>query len=162
MSSRSMKVAVQTATSVHHFRAIRATYTAPVQQTLDVSNAVAAELAGISDGVLDALNERLRCHVRLRGNQLTLDGDDSQVAEARAVIDEIVELVEGGHQIGSHTVDAVLGTLEAGQDVRGVVDAVVWRPRGKKIAPEKGSQKGEGESLLPAAGPWWVGPARRR
>src|SRR2546421_5028470 len=118
MSSRSMNVAVQTASSVHHFRAIRATYTAAVQETLDVSNAVAAELAGISEGVLDALNERLKCHVRLRGNQLTLEGDDGQVAEARAVIDEIVELVEGGHQIGSHTVDAVLGTLEAGQDVR--------------------------------------------
>ena len=53
-----------------------------MQETLDVSNAVAAELAGISDGVLDALNERLKCHVRLRGNQLTLEGDDSQVAEA--------------------------------------------------------------------------------
>jgi phosphate starvation-inducible PhoH-like protein len=98
-----------------------------VQQTLDVSNAVAAELAGISDGVLDALNQRLDCHVRLRGNQLTLEGDGTKVAEARAVIDEIVELVEGGHQIGSHTVDAVLGTLEAGQDVREVFDAVVWR-----------------------------------
>src|SRR4051812_36290359 len=133
-----------------------------MEQTLDISNAVAAELAGISDGVLDALKERLDCTVRLRGNKLTLQGEEQQVADARAVIDEIVELVEGGHQIGSHTVDAVLGTLEAGQDVREVFDTVVWRHRGKKIAPEKGSQKGEGESLLPAAGPWWVGPARRR
>src|SRR3954452_13025100 len=159
MSSRSMKVAVQTATSVHHFRAIRATYTAPVQQTLDVSNAVAAELAGISDGVLDALNERLRCHVRLRGNQLTLDGDDSQVAEARAVIDEIVELVEGGHQIGSHTVDAVLGTLEAGQDVREVFDAVVWRHRGKKIAPKTLTQKQYVDSIRRATVTFGIGPA---
>jgi phosphate starvation-inducible PhoH-like protein len=154
-----MKVAVQTATSVHHFRAIRATYTAPVQQTLDVSNAVAAELAGISDGVLDALNERLRCHVRLRGNQLTLDGDDSQVAEARAVIDEIVELVEGGHQIGSHTVDAVLGTLEAGQDVREVFDAVVWRHRGKKIAPKTLTQKQYVDSIRRATVTFGIGPA---
>ena len=45
-----------------------------MQQTLDVSNTVAAELAGISDGVLDALKERLQCNVRLRGNQLTLEG----------------------------------------------------------------------------------------
>src|SRR3954467_7219223 len=141
MSRSSMNVAVQTATSVHHLRSIRATYTGPVQETLDVSNAVAAELAGISDGVLDALNERLQCHVRLRGNQLTLEGDDTQVAEARAVIDEIVELVEGGHQIGSHTVDAVLGTLEAGQDVPEALDAVTWRPRGKKIAPKPLTQK---------------------
>ena len=34
------------------------------------------------------------------GNQLTREGDDRQVANARAVIDELVELVEGGHQIG--------------------------------------------------------------
>ena len=60
---------------------------------------------------------------------------------ARAVIDELVELVEGGHQIGSHTVDAVLGTLDAGQDVREVFDAVVWRHRGKKIAPKTVTQK---------------------
>jgi phosphate starvation-inducible protein PhoH and related proteins len=154
-----MNVAVQTATSVHHLRAIRATYTSPVQQTLDVSNAVAAELAGISDGVLDALNERLRCHVRLRGNQLTLEGDDSQVAEARAVIDEIVELVEGGHQIGSHTVDAVLGTLEAGQDVRDVFDAVVWRHRGKKIAPKTLTQKQYVDSIRRATVTFGIGPA---
>ena len=45
-----MKVATQTVSNVHHFRPIEATYTAPVQETLDVSNAVAAELAGISTG----------------------------------------------------------------------------------------------------------------
>ena len=48
-----------------------------VQEIVEVSNEVAAELAGIPDGVLDALRERLKCTVRLRGNQLTLDGDDS-------------------------------------------------------------------------------------
>ncbi len=58
-----------------------------MEQTVAVSNAVAAELAGISDGVLDALKERLSCNVRLRGNQLTLEGDDRHVADARAVID---------------------------------------------------------------------------
>src|SRR5262249_58291906 len=121
--------------------------------------AVAAELAGIWDGVLDALNERLRCHVRLRGNQLTLEGDDSQVAEARAVIDEIVELVEGGHQIGSHTVDAVLGTLEAGQDVREVFDAVVWRHRGKKIAPKTVTQKKYVDSIRRSTVTFGIGPA---
>src|SRR5258706_8638574 len=119
-----------------------------MQQTLDVSNAVAAELAGISDGVLDALRERLTCTVRLRGNQLTLEGESDHVENARAVIDELVELVEGGHQIGSHTVDAVLGTLEAGQDVRDVFDAAVWRHRGKKIAPKTVTQK-ESADLIP-------------
>ncbi|HEX3805230.1 MAG TPA: PhoH family protein, partial [Gaiellaceae bacterium] len=128
-------------------------------ETLDVSNAVAAELAGISDGVLDALKERLACNVRLRGNQLTLEGDEQHVADARAVIDELVELVEGGHQIGSHTVDAVLGTLEAGQDVREVFDAVVWRHRGKKIAPKTVTQKQYVDAIRRRTVTFGIGPA---
>src|SRR5690349_22163339 len=100
----------------------RPTLRAGMQDTFDVSNAVAAELAGMADGVLDTLRERLKCTIRLRGNQLTLEGDDRHVEEAREVIDELVELVEGGHQIGSHTVDAVLGALEADQAVRDVLD----------------------------------------
>src|SRR5690348_18203107 len=91
----------------------------------------------MSDGVLDTLRERLHCTIRLRGNQLTLEGDDRHVEEAREVIDELVELVEGGHQIGSHTVDAVLGALEAEQDVRDVFDDVVWRHRGKQLRSEE-------------------------
>jgi len=130
-----------------------------MEQTLDVSNAVAAELAGISDGVLDALKERLSCTVRLRGNKLTLEGEDQHVADARAVIDELVELVEGGHQIGSHTVDAVLGTLEAGQDVRDVFDTVVWRHRGKKIAPKTVTQKSYVDSIRRSTVTFGIGPA---
>jgi phosphate starvation-inducible protein PhoH and related proteins len=130
-----------------------------MEQTVDVSNAVAAELAGISDGVLDALKERLACNVRLRGNQLTLEGDAQHVADARAVVDELVELVEGGHQIGSHTVDAVLGTLEAGQDVRDVFDTVVWRHRGKKIAPKTVTQKRYVDSIRRSTVTFGIGPA---
>jgi phosphate starvation-inducible PhoH-like protein len=130
-----------------------------VEQTLDVSNAVAAELAGISDGVLDALREKLHCTIRLRGNQLTLEGDDEHVAEARAVVDELVDLVEGGHQIGAHTVDAVLGTLEAGQDVRDVFEAVVWRHRGKKIAPKTVTQKQYVDAIRRSTVTFGIGPA---
>ncbi len=112
-----------------------------MQEVLDVSNAVAAELASMGDGVLDALRDRLGCTIRLRGNQLTLDGDDPQVAEARGVIAELVELIEDGHQVGAQTVDAVLGALEADQDVRQVFDDVVWRHRGKLISPKTVMQK---------------------
>ena len=130
-----------------------------MQETLEISNAVAAELAGISDGVLDALRERLQCTVRLRGNQLTLEGDDQHVENARAVIDELVELVEGGHQIGAHTVDAVLGALEAEQDVRAVFDDVVWHHRGKKIAPKTVTQKAYVDAIRRCTVTFGIGPA---
>ena len=130
-----------------------------MQEVLSVSNDVAAELAGISDGVLDTLRERLRATIVMRGNRVTLEGDEDAVAEARAVLDEIVELVEGGHEIGPGTVDTVLGVLEQGADVRELFDDVVWRHRGKKIAPKTVTQKQYVEAIRKCTVTFGIGPA---
>jgi len=130
-----------------------------VQDVLDVSNEVAAELAGVEDGVLDALRERLQCSISLRGNRLTLDGDGEQVAAARAVVDELVELVEGGHQIGPDTVGAVLTALDQAEDVRDVFEDVVWRHRGKKITPKTINQKRYVDSIRQCTVTFSIGPA---
>jgi phosphate starvation-inducible PhoH-like protein len=130
-----------------------------MQQVLDVSNDVAAELAAIGDGVLDALRDRMRCTIRLRGNRLTIEGDDESVTEARAVVDELVEMVEGGHEIGPSTVDAVLGALDQVEDVREVFEDVVWRHRGKKIAPKTVTQKRYVDAIRDCVVTFGIGPA---
>jgi phosphate starvation-inducible PhoH-like protein len=130
-----------------------------VQEVLSVSNEVAAELATIGDGVLEALRERLRCTIRLRGNQLTIEGDDPAVSQARAVVDELSELVEGGHEIGPGTVDAVLTALDQTEDIRQVFDDVVWRHRGKKIAPKTVMQKQYVDAIREHTVTFAIGPA---
>jgi len=130
-----------------------------VQQVLSVSNDVAAELAAIGDGVLDALRDRLRCTIRLRGNRLTIEGDDALVNEARAVVDELVELVEGVHEIGPSTVDAVIGALDQVDDVREIFEDVVWRHRGKKIAPKTVTQKRYVDAIRRCTVTFGIGPA---
>jgi phosphate starvation-inducible protein PhoH and related proteins len=130
-----------------------------MQQVLDVSNDVAAELAAIGDGVLDALRDRLRCTIRLRGNRLTIEGEDDRVTEARAVVDELVELVEGGHEIGPSTVDAVIGALDQVDDVSEVFEDVVWRHRGKKIAPKTVTQKRYVDAIRECTVTFGIGPA---
>jgi phosphate starvation-inducible PhoH-like protein len=130
-----------------------------VEATLSVSNDVAAELAGIGDGVLDELRDRLSCRIRLRGNQLTIEGDDARVAEARAVVDELVELVEGGHEIGPSTVDAVVRALDQAEDIRDVFEDVVWRHRGKKIAPKTVTQKRYVDAIRDCTVTFGIGPA---
>jgi phosphate starvation-inducible PhoH-like protein len=130
-----------------------------VQQVLDVSNEVAAELAGVGDSVLDSLRDRLDCTIRLRGNRVTIEGEEPRVVEARAVVDELVELVEGGHEIGPSTVDAVLGALDEAQDIRAVFDDVVWRHRGKKIAPKTITQKQYVDEIRRCTVTFGIGPA---
>jgi phosphate starvation-inducible PhoH-like protein len=130
-----------------------------VQETLSVSNDVAADLAGVGDGVLDTLRDRLHCSIRLRGNQLTIEGDDERVNEARTVVGELVDLLEGGNEIGPGTVDAVLGVLDEGEDVREVFEDVVWRHRGKNITPKTVTQKRYVEAMRRCTVTFGIGPA---
>jgi phosphate starvation-inducible protein PhoH and related proteins len=130
-----------------------------VQQTLDVSNDVAAELASIGDGVLDALRDRLDCTILLRGNRLTIEGDDTHVAEARAVVDELVELVETGQDIGAATVDAVLNAIDQAENVQDVFGDVVWRHRGKQITPKTVTQKRYVDAIRRCTVTFGIGPA---
>ncbi len=137
----------------------RRPYTDPVQDVLSVSNDVAAELAGVGDGVLDSLRDRLGATLLLRGNRLTIEGDERNVTEARAVVDELVGLVESGHEIGPTTVDAVLGALESTDDIHTVFADVVWRHRGKEIAPKTVAQKRYVDSIRHSTVTFGIGPA---
>jgi phosphate starvation-inducible protein PhoH and related proteins len=130
-----------------------------MQETLSVPNAVAVELASIGDGVLEHLRERLRVAIHLRGNRLTIEGEDDVVAQVRTVIDEMVELVNGGHEIGPSTVDAVLGAIDEGEDVREVFEDVVWRHRGKEIAPKTVVQKRYVDAIRGHTVTFAIGPA---
>ena len=130
-----------------------------MQEVLSVSNDVAAELAGVGDGVLDALRDRLDCTILLRGNRLTIEGEQAEVSEARAVVDELVERVEGGHEIGPGTVDAVIGAIDQAHDVREIFEDVIWRHRGKKIAPKTVNQKHYVDAIRDHTVTFAIGPA---
>ena len=130
-----------------------------MQEVLSVSNDVAAELATVGDGVLDALRERLRITLLLRGNRLTIEGDDPNVLQARAVVDELADLVEGGHEIGPGTVDAVLQALDQAEDLRDAFEDVVWRHRGKKISPKTVNQKRYVDAIRRHTVTFSIGPA---
>jgi phosphate starvation-inducible protein PhoH and related proteins len=130
-----------------------------VQEVLSVSNDVAAELATLGDGVLDALRDRLRITILLRGNRLTIEGEDPDVVQARAVVDELAELVDGGHEIGPGTVDAVIAALGQAEGLREVMEDVVWRHRGKTISPKTVNQKRYVDAMRRHTVTFAIGPA---
>jgi len=130
-----------------------------MQEVLTVTNDVAAELAGVGDAVLDELRDRLACTILLRGNRLTIEGEELHVAEARAVVDELVELVEAGHDIGPTTVNAVIGALDEAEAIRDALDDVVWRHRGKRIAPKTVTQKKYVDAIRSHTVTFGIGPA---
>ena len=127
------------------------------QLTLD--NEVAAELAGSQDNVLRELEERLGCDVYLRGNVLTLDGDESDVGQAATVVDELVGLIERGHSVAPGTLDAVAGALDAGEESAEILEDVIWTHRNIRVAPKTVNQKRYVDSVRRHTITFGIGPA---
>jgi phosphate starvation-inducible protein PhoH and related proteins len=112
-----------------------------VRRQIELSNDVAAELAGPGDAVIKTLEERLGCDVFLRGNVLTLEGDDVDVELAESVVDEVADLVRSGLEIAPGTIEAISGALEQHESPRGILEDVVWSHRGLRVAPKTLNQK---------------------
>jgi phosphate starvation-inducible PhoH-like protein len=127
------------------------------QLTLD--NTVAAELAGSEDAVLRELRGHLDCDFHLRGNVLTLDGEPADVQTAATVVDELVELIEQGHEVAPGTIEAVTGALDAHESPAEILEDVVWRHRNTKVAPKTLNQKRYVDSIRDNTITFGVGPA---
>ena len=111
------------------------------RRQLEVSNDVAAELAGSRDAALRTLQEHLDCEVFLRGNIVTLDGDAEAVQAGATVIRELSALVERGHDIGPATIESVARVLESSESPSQVLEDVVWRHRNLRVAPKSVNQR---------------------
>jgi phosphate starvation-inducible PhoH-like protein len=120
---------------------------------------VAAELAGPGDAVMKTLEEHLDCEVFLRGNVLTLDGDDDAVATARTVVREMTDLVRQGHEIGPGTIEAIAGALDRHESPSRILEDVVWRHRGIRVAPKTVNQKRYVDAIRSSTITVGIGPA---
>jgi phosphate starvation-inducible PhoH-like protein len=112
-----------------------------VRTTLELPNDVATELAGPGDMIMKTLEGHLDCDVYLRGNVLTLEGGDTEVATAETVVNELSDLIRLGHDIAPGTIEAITGALDRHESPSEILEDVVWRHRGLKIAPKTVNQK---------------------
>ena len=112
-----------------------------MRRQIELSNDVAAELAGPSDAVIKTLEDRLGADVFLRGNILTLEGEDVDVELAASVVEEVADLVSSGLEIAPGTIEAISGALEQHESPRGILEDVVWSHRGLRVAPKTINQK---------------------
>jgi phosphate starvation-inducible PhoH-like protein len=112
-----------------------------VREQIELSNDVAAELAGANDTIMRTLEERLDCDVFLRGNLLTLDGEADAVAAGREVVRELADLVGQGHDVVPGTIEAIGSALDRHESPSRILEDVVWRHRGLKVAPKTVTQK---------------------
>jgi phosphate starvation-inducible PhoH-like protein len=130
-----------------------------MRNQIELSNEVAAELAGSGDAILRSLQGHLDCAVFLRGNLLTLDGEAADVAAAAEVIRELSELIEQGHEVAPGTIEAVSRALDQHESPASILEDVVWRHRATKVAPKTINQKRYVDSIRSNTITFGIGPA---
>ncbi len=130
-----------------------------MRKSLELDNAVAAELAGSEDAVLRTLEGHLDCDIYLRGNVLTLEGEQTAIDDAGAVVRELSELIEQGHEIAPGTIEAVSRALDEHESPSQILEDVVWRHRATKVAPKTVNQKRYVDSIRQNTITFGIGPA---
>jgi phosphate starvation-inducible PhoH-like protein len=112
-----------------------------VRTQVELSRDVAEELAGPGDAIMKTLEGHLGADIFLRGNILTLDGDERDVAAAEEVVREVSDLVRQGHEIAPGTIAAITSALDQHESPSRILEDVIWRHRGLKVAPKTVNQK---------------------
>ena len=129
------------------------------RRQLELSNDVAAELAGAQDQILRTLEQHLDCAIFLRGNMVTLEGEADAVQKGATVVQELSALVARGHDIGPATIDSVTRVLDAAESPAKVLEDVVWRHRNLKVAPKSVNQKRYVDAIKRSTITFGIGPA---
>lgn len=130
-----------------------------MRRQLELSNEVATALSGDQDGVLRKLESHLECEIYLRGNVVTLDGEAEEVGRGVAVVRELADLIDAGHEIGPGTIDAVTSALDQHESPAKVLEDVVWSHRSVKVAPKSVRQKRYVDSIRGNTITFGIGPA---
>src|ERR671930_1116133 len=105
------------------------------------------------------LEGHLDAEVFLRGNVLTLEGDRDEVRTAETVVRELSDLVRQGHEIAPGTIEAITGALDRHESPSAILEDVVWRHRGLKVAPKTVNQKRYVDAIREQTITIGIGPA---
>ena len=126
---------------------------------VELTNDVAKELAGPGDAIMKTLEGHLGADIFLRGNILTLEGEEGDVAAAEEIVREVSDLVRAGHEIAPGTIAAITSALDHSESPSAILDDVVWRHRGLKVAPKTVNQKRYVDAIRKETITVGIGPA---
>ena len=127
-----------------------------MRRQFELANDLAAALAEDSDAMLLAFEQRLGLRAYLRGNLLTLDGEEDAVEGGVRVLDELGALASPPDEA---TLASVIGLMAGERPPAEVLDDVIWRHRATRVVPRTVGQKRYVDSIRTNTITFGVGPA---
>jgi len=133
--------------------------------TFDNPEALQA-LCGSNNARLKLVERTAGAQVHLRGNEVTIEGDEPAVETAKAAIEQLYDLALNGKSLTSDDIVRAVKLLQGdgnGASIQGVFGDVILTPRaGRPIAPKGATQKAyvdlvRGNDIVFAVGPAGTG-----
>jgi phosphate starvation-inducible PhoH-like protein len=134
---------------------------APERSELEVDGVAMVRLLGPQDRLLSTIeSSHPGVTVLVRGNRVTLEGPGDQVRAARRLVEELVQLVKNGADLGPVDVTSSARILERGQGSPAeVLSQAILMARGKSIRPKTLGQKAYVDAIDQNTITFGIGPA---
>ena len=119
-------------------------------------------LLGTSDAILRAIETAFpTIEIHVRGNQITANGSGEQVELAAGLIDELIDIAEGGTPLTPDIVRRAVGMLSAPKPQRpaDVLSTAILSNRGRTIRPKTLGQKEYVDAIDANTITFGIGPA---
>jgi phosphate starvation-inducible PhoH-like protein len=133
----------------------------PAQSRFPIPAAIALNLLGSADENLIALEKHLDADVHVRGNEVTLSGEQADVAFAERVFTELLALARKGQAVGPDVVRRTVGMLSTGssESPAEVLSMNILSRRGRTIRPKTLNQKRYVDAIDQHTVVFGIGPA---
>nr|WP_245694481.1 PhoH family protein [Actinopolyspora mzabensis] len=131
------------------------------QSTRTVPDTAVLALLGSKDENLRTAEDVLDADVHVRGNEVSISGEPTEVAFAERVFDELIELVSKGNQLTPDIVRRSVTMLSAsnGDSPSDVLTMDVLSRRGRSIRPKTANQKRYVDAIDENTVVFGIGPA---
>jgi phosphate starvation-inducible PhoH-like protein len=117
-------------------------------------------LLGERDELLKLVEAAFDSHILVRGNEITITGEEEEAERVAHLFEEMVELLERGQHLTPSSVGKTIDMIKQdGVRPSDVLTDVLLTSRGKSIAPQTVGQKGYVDALRRSTLVFAIGPA---
>ena len=131
------------------------------QVELEVDGVAMVRLLGPQDRLLSTIESQYPgVDVLVRGNRITLSGEPARVAAATALVEELIQMVRSGHDLGPVEVASSARILDAGSGSPAeLLSQAILMSKGKSIRPKTLGQKEYVDAIDENTIVFGIGPA---
>lgn len=118
------------------------------------------DITGRADEWLKIIEPRFKCKISVRGNEITISGEENEVDQAAKLFGEMLAMLEKKKELTPESMDISIDMIRSGRDRPSkVFSDVLLVHRGKTVSPKTAGQKAYVDAIRKHTIVFGIGPA---